>query len=274
MKACVILYHKNINKIYKKEWIDECINSILYQTYKDYYVYDLNYGGDDFNFSSFFVKNYKSFKKEFNNHVGAMNFLLDKCLEDNFDAVFNINLDDYYDENRFQIQLDKIKEGYDIVSSDFNIYRNKNGDGFELYDSMIFHNIDILNEFNKDNNVIAHPCVCYSRNFILNNRYLDEIPREDFNLWKRSINNYKFYICDKILLNYRVHENQITYENRVDEIKNNEELINKITKENIIRNNSKIGRSIYVVDGEKCSYCGYIKDKIRYNFCQKCNKLY
>ena len=45
MKSAVILYHKNINKIYKSEWIEECIQSIINQTYKDYFVYDLNYGG-------------------------------------------------------------------------------------------------------------------------------------------------------------------------------------------------------------------------------------
>jgi len=208
MKVGILLYHKNINKIYKKEWIEECINSILGQSYRDYSVYDLNYGSDDFNFSDHFQdKVYKSFNKEFKNHADAMNFLLDRCVEDDLDAVFNINLDDYYHEDRFIIQLGKIKEGYDLVSSNFQYIR-----GSELSETFRFDKVDIQKELESDLvNVIAHPCVCYSKEFIKSNRYIsDEIPREDLNLWKRTISDFKFFICEKILLYYRIHDNQIT----------------------------------------------------------------
>lgn len=256
MKSCVILYHKNINKIYKPEWINECITSIVNQTYKDYYVYDLNYGNDDFNFKKYFPKKYKFFKEEFKNHVGAMNFLLDECVKKKFDAVFNINLDDYYHEDRFKIQIEKIKEGYDIVSSNFKIIRlNDNSNRFETYEKMIFDKESIVDRFIIGDNIIAHPCVCYSKKFIQNNKYLDEIPEEDFKLWKRTINDYKFYICNEFLLNYRIHSNQITSTNTTN------------------TTNTTKTRTVYNIN-DNCKYCGFPKNKVKYNFCQKCNKLY
>ena len=211
MKSAVILYHKNINKIYKSEWIEECIQSIVNQTYKDYFVYDLNYGGDDFNFSNYFDKNnYKFFSESLENHAEAMNYLFDRCIEDDMDCVFNINLDDYYDLNRFDIQLDKIKEGYDIVSSNFRYIGDIRFNGWGGQDEFKYNGENISEKLEFDN-IIGHPSVCYSRNFINKNKYIPtEIPKEDWELWKRTSGKFKFYICEEFLLFYRIHGEQIT----------------------------------------------------------------
>lgn len=213
MKAAVILYHKNINKIYKFEWIEECIQSIINQTYKDYFIYDLNYGEDDFNFSNYFDNNYKFFSESLENHAEAMNYLFDKCIEDDMDCVFNINLDDCYDLNRFDIQLSKIKEGYDVVSSNFEYIGDIKSIGLTEESKFEYHNykdLDITDRLKSDN-IIGHPSVCYSRNFINKNKYIPtEIPKEDWELWKRTSSNFRFYICEEVLLSYRIHEEQIT----------------------------------------------------------------
>jgi hypothetical protein len=39
MKCAVIIYHSNASKIYKKEWIDKCIDSIKAQTV-NYYIFE------------------------------------------------------------------------------------------------------------------------------------------------------------------------------------------------------------------------------------------
>lgn len=151
MKTSVIFYHKNIRSIYKKEWIDKCIKSILDQTYKDFFIYEINYGNDDFNFSDYFSKfgkKYKFFKKELNNHAEAMNYLLDKCLKDKIDVVFNTNMDDYYHIDRFEKQLEKIKQGYDIISSDIQYIVNDellNVFKFSDFNSNIIERINIEN---------------------------------------------------------------------------------------------------------------------------------
>jgi hypothetical protein len=215
MKVAVILYHKNINKIYKSEWIEECIQSIVNQTYKDYFVYDLNYGGDDFNFSSYFDKDcYKFFSENLENHAEAMNYLFDKCIEDDIDCVFNINLDDCYDLNRFDIQLGKIKEGYDIVSSNFKYIGDFKFNGWGGQDEFKYSGENISEKLEFDN-IIGHPSVCYSRNFINKNKYIpSEIPKEDWELWKRTSGKFKFYICEEFLLFYRIHSEQITTKSR------------------------------------------------------------
>lgn len=215
MKTAVILFHKNINKIYKSEWIEECIQSIVNQTYKDYFVYDLNYGGDDFNFSNYFDKsNYKFFSESLENHAEAMNYLFDKCIEDDMDCVFNINLDDCYDLNRFDIQLGKIKEGYDIVSSNFKYIGDVKPNSISEFECHLYKDLDIKDRLEVDN-IIGHPSVCYSRNFINKNKYIpSEIPKEDWELWKRTSGKFKFYICEEFLLFYRIHSEQITTKSR------------------------------------------------------------
>ena len=46
-------------------------------------------------------------------------------------------------------------------------------------------------------NIIAHPSVCYSKNFVKNNRYdSNRIPEEDWDLWKRTCDKYKFTIIN------------------------------------------------------------------------------
>jgi hypothetical protein len=214
MKIGVILYHSNINKIYKKRWIDECINSILNQTIKDFIFYEINYSGDNYSVIPESAKNKKQFYSlVLKNYAEAMNFILDKALDENCDVVFNINLDDIYHAERFEKQIKEIKNGYDLVSTDFCYIReiNDNEDEIFYYKNICQHG-DINFNLKNNHNVIAHPSVCYSKKFLQNNRYnIALIPCEDLDLWKRSCDEYKFHIVNEVLLNYRIHENQVSY---------------------------------------------------------------
>jgi len=215
MKVAVILYHKNITSLYRKEWIEKSFNSILEQSFQNFTIYELNYGNDDFKLYREYTtdKNYHYYKIEKKNHAEAMNFLIDECIKDGFDVVFNTNLDDISHKDRFAIQLKYIESGYDIVSSNF-IYID--GEDKETI-KMTFSGVDIKHELSVNNNVICHPGVCYSRKYLENNRYITtEIPEEDLRLWKRTVNDYKFFICSEYLINYRIHNNQITkqFENK------------------------------------------------------------
>ncbi len=292
MKIATILYHKNILKIYKEEWIKKCVDSIKDQSINDFVIYELNYGDDDLNLNTVydFKQKHNFYHIEMNNHADAMNFLLSKCLEDGFDVVFNNNMDDYSDDRRFEIQLSKINEGYDIVSSNFKFVDEVGNFG----NHMTLSHLDIKEEFSKDHNLICHPSVCYSRNFLLKNKYNgDEIPEEDFKLWKRSINDFKFFVCPEILVYYRFHKNQITsisrYKDKENEfIKENQRLMSDLSgqySESKINDiiNSRINgefpkepitiRRRGNIVGDVC-YCGEMINRINYNFCQKCNKLY
>jgi hypothetical protein len=214
MKIAVILFHSNIKRLYKQRWIDTCLDSIIHQTYNDFIFYEINYGGDDYSVleNRKYEQKLKFWNLKKNNHAEAMNFLFDRVSEDDCDLVFNINLDDFYDLRRFEIQIDFAKQGYDITSSDFSYIQEIDDFNDNLLFDMNMSDYEDINFTLKNNdNIIAHPCVCYSKNFIKNNRYdSNKIPEEDWDLWKRTCDKYKFTIINEVLLYYRRHSKQIS----------------------------------------------------------------
>ena len=197
MKVAVICYHKNLGS-YPEKWIRDYKNSILQQTYRKFDIYEVNYGGGE---ERVFEKsNFESI--EFPTFVHAMNHLLNKLLiEGDYDCVFNTNVDDYYSPHRIAKQLGYIGKGYDIVSSNFILLRDKQPMYYHK-----FHELDIKKEFAKRHNIIGHPVVVYSRKFWQDNQYdPSQIPAEDFRLWERTIDKYKFHIVKDHLLYHRIH---------------------------------------------------------------------
>jgi len=213
MKVGVVIYHKDILNIYKQRWIDRCIDSIKAQTFQDFKVFELCYSN---NFKMFYdgpgTRAHTFYCTEMENHIHAMNFILDAAFKE-CDVVFNINLDDYYDPNRFELQLEAIKEGYDLVSSNFQLIRenteNENEDN--LLTKMIFHDWDIKAEQDKNHNILAHPVICYTKGFWERNKHYntDELGFEDFSMWKKAVaNGEKIKILEQILLYYRLSDKQ------------------------------------------------------------------
>lgn len=207
MKVGVIFFHGNLFKIHPEIWSKKCIKSIKDQTFKDFTTYEINFGDDDLQL----VEGSIFHKKESINFADATNYIVTKAFEDGCDYVFNTNIDDIYRNDRIEKQLVYLKGGYDVVSSDF-CYIDEDDNIFHYMN--IKKNGDIKTCLNRDLNVIAHPCVAYSKNFWKDplNRYdITKIGREDLELWKDSINRgYKFYIHDEVLLYYRIHGNKVS----------------------------------------------------------------
>ena len=129
MKVGIIVYHSNLQEYISKEILEKCLNSILNQTFYMFDIIELCYDYEDN--GSILDERFNKFKqiyqhKFLKNPNNALNYLLNKCFNElNYNIIFNINLDDYYDINRFAIQLQKIiYEQYDIVFS--NYYQIKN----------------------------------------------------------------------------------------------------------------------------------------------------
>ena len=216
MKKGVIVYHNNIKNIYNDRWVNRSIRSILNQTDNDFIIYELNYG-DDSNSLIPNIKNKVNFwSQKLSNYAEAMNTLLDKAFNDGCDYVFNTNLDDFYSPDRILLQTRMIKENnLDIVSSDFCYIEEQDVSG-EKKDVITLYK-HIATPYIKENleaghNVIAHPSVCYNKRFWADkeNRYdINKTPKEDLDLWIRSIRRgYKFGIHKDLLLYYRIHKNQ------------------------------------------------------------------
>lgn len=219
IKVGIVIFHRNIEKIYKKRWIDICVDSILNQSYKDFYLYEINYGGSSQSiFKQKKIKNHVFYSDALGNYAEAMNFIISKSFEDGCDYVFNTNLDDLYHSEKIENQLKyAVNGGYDIVSCDFCYIEESINNGREIDTITHFLNVsnllpEINENFNAGNNIICHPGVCYSKKFWEKNRYdALKIPSEDFDLWKKSIlNGYKFGILPGVYLHYRLHKNQIS----------------------------------------------------------------
>ena len=211
MKVATILYHKNILNICEKSWIDQCVNSILNQTYKNFTIYEINYGDDDFKLKGQYDTDleWNFYNKELENHAEAINFLFEQCEKDSIDYIFNNNMDDWSRFDRFQLQLNEsLESGVDICCTNFI---HIDGDNSEIR-KMNMSEYDFQMEFDIGHNMVCHPSVLYSKNFYINNRYTpEEIPEEDFRLWKRTLKHFKFKLVDEYLIYYRIHPNQITY---------------------------------------------------------------
>tara|TARA_R110002167_G_scaffold238644_2_gene443790 strand:- start:384 stop:1043 length:660 start_codon:yes stop_codon:yes gene_type:complete len=214
-KLGVIFYHKNISNIYKKIWIDKCVKSILNQSYKDFKIYEINYGDEDYSVFSELGTNKKEhifYKRNHINYIESMNFIITEAFNDGCDFVFNTNLDDYYTTDRLEKQLVHLLNGYDIVSSNFCQIKEIDGVDKIITQMNIDSKTNIKENLNKDINVIANPCFAMSKNFWENNEYdIRTSPREDIIMWKNNINKgFKFKIEDKELLYYRIHDNQVS----------------------------------------------------------------
>jgi hypothetical protein len=142
--------------------------------------------------------------KELQDHAQAHNYLLDLVFEKGYDCAFNVNVDDFYALDRFEKQIECIEQGYDVVSSNFyNVDEEDNiTRAYKMSDK------SMIEEANKNHNIIAHPVCCYSKKFwtTCTKLWSYQIPRDDFELWKRSYEsgNYNFIILPNHLLFYRI----------------------------------------------------------------------
>lgn len=201
----MIIYHKNILKIYKYRWINKCLYSIENQTFKDFTVFELSYGNEP---QTWWPWSIYSHQPKIN-HVAAMNEILDKAFE-TCDIVMNINLDDSYHPDRFKLQIEAIKEGYDLVSSDFQHIEEINGEDVFVR-NMIFNDRNIKDEQDQNHNILCHSVVAMTKKFWEENKYynVNSLGFEDLELWRKAVaNNCKIKIIPQILCYYRLSENQ------------------------------------------------------------------
>lgn len=204
MKVAVILFHKQAHR-YNPKWVAKCIHSIQNQTFKGFEVFEVDYGGEH---TQLYPGSAFASTNHLKDHAEAHNWLLDKVFELGFDCAMNVNIDDMYTLDRFAKQIEAIKEGYDVVSSNFH-HIDEVG---RVTNSLAMDQKNIEIEAKRGHNIIAHPVCCYSKNFWENCTKLNpaEIPKDDFELWKRSYGKFKFKILPNFLLYYRIHKQKVS----------------------------------------------------------------
>lgn len=225
MKIGISLFHADIYNIYKKEWVNKCIQSIANQagTYPIVEIlscellYSQNPFSDPYVFSHnlpFYVEK-RVYENPMKNHAEAASFCFDKLVEENCEYLFMVHLDDYYSPTRITQQIQWLDKGYDLVSSNIQYIHEINGKDV-LHEiqppKLSSFNGKIKQEFKEGHNVIANPVVAMTAAFWKQNRPYNSklVPNEDYDLYCRGIltNNAKYYIIDNILCYYRIHDKQ------------------------------------------------------------------
>ena len=200
MKIALISYHKNIGR-YPKEWIDLYKESILNQTYNDFDIIELNYGGVD----ERIFENSEFISIELKDHAEAHNFLLSHCFNNGYDIILNTNVDDYYPLDRVEKQVREFDPEISVLSGNYTSFSESQNN---LHTTK-FHLLNIQNEFIKNHNIIAHPSCAYSRKILDYKEKLisEEIASDDFCMWKRLLDKgAKFKISQDVLLYYRISD--------------------------------------------------------------------
>lgn len=210
----MIFYHKNAKTIYNPDWIQRCYRSINQQSYQDFDVFELDYGGKDNRLFEGMKGKYIHFNIEMENHIEAMNFMISACFKSGYDVVFNTNIDDWYHFERFEKQLAVLGPGKnDLVSSNFYYAETDSTDKIIITKNMNMVAFgDIGHQLKHNHNVVAHPCVAMHRNFWDDDlHYNDLVGYEDLDLWQRAHEKgKKIHILEDYLLYYRIHDKQIT----------------------------------------------------------------
>lgn len=200
MKIAVISFHKNIGR-YPIEWIEKYKNSILNQTYQEFDIVELNYGGG----IERIFENSRFISENLTDHAEAHNRLLNICFDDGYDYILNTNVDDYYPINRISLHVQNYNNEFSVISGN---YQGFNGDS-DLLGITQFHTMNIDDEFSKNHNIISHPACGYTRKFLEYKEKLisQEVPADDFYMWKRMrAKGAKFKILPEVMMYYRISD--------------------------------------------------------------------
>ena len=220
-KIGVVIYHRNILSKYNPEWIYDCILGIENQTFQDFSVIELNFGGDHERLYKGSKESY-FYSERIDNLGMAITRAFDICFKEHkLDLVFNINLDDSYTKDRFEKQLKCLDEtGADVVTSNFHfVDSDLNITSSTKFcaglNDMSLQNRIIDYEFSRNHNIIGFPVCLFTRNFWEENAGLpsDDVSkgREDFDLWINARKKgFNFYIMEEPLFKYRVHSSNIS----------------------------------------------------------------
>ena len=280
MESAVIIYHKNALNYCQHRWLKKCLDTIEKQTYQNFDVFEVSYGDkqDEQSIVKYFNKlqNKKLFyfHEPMKDHSNAMNFLANKVFAKgtSYKYCFNINIDDFYDLSRFERQIKIIQKlKYDAVSSNM-IYVDEDDKQTKTVNHLSYKFVSIKkiplkeqirkeqeyikNQFLRNHNIIAHPCVCYTRRFWkLAGPYPNIVPREDMLLFRGAALNpdIKMHIAKKCLIYYRIHNEQTVSGERKDKnkLKLDKLMEGEIEKQNekynLIKNKNFIAKSNYVI---------------------------
>lgn len=190
-------------------YIKEAIDSILNQTFSDFELLVIDDASTDKTVE--IIKNYTdnrivlTQKPKNLGYTDSLNYGLSSAKGE---YIARMDGDDFSLPNRFEKQVAYLDSNLDVVLC---------GANYSIIDTDIVNQLpensdEIQIQFIR-NNCIAHPVVMLRNSVLKENNIIYDVtkePAEDFDLWVRLLNYGKLYNIQEVLLNYRVHQKQVS----------------------------------------------------------------
>ena len=186
------------------QYLDECLQSVLDQTYEDWECIIVNDGSPD-NTEEVAKKwvekdnRFKYFYKENGGLSSARNFGIERA---NGEFIQLLDCDDYIAKNKFALQLDELKNN-DVSISDYQHFGAPTDLVIRLYRSPfskeIFNIDDLLLNWETDLSIPCH-CVLFRKSAIQFNEKLKN--HEDWVFWVQLLYKSKKIVYNRNILAY------------------------------------------------------------------------
>ena len=192
-----------------EKFIAQAIESILNQTYKDFefIIIDDCSTDNSWNIIQEYArkdKRIRAYRNEKNLGVsGTLNYGLSHVTGE---FIARMDSDDISSKLRFEKQVKKLEEGFDVVGSDIKIINSSS----KIIGSRVYRD-DISNVIVIES-PLAHPSVMFRASLIKDLGVYSSSFKvsQDYDLWLRFYSyGAKFHIIHEPLLRYRVHDTQV-----------------------------------------------------------------
>lgn len=239
-------------------YIEECINSVLLQSLKDFELLIIDDGSNDETIN--ILRKYKDKRiriiSNSHDYISSLNLGLN---ESRGKYIARMDGDDIMEHTRLEKQIKIMESNADLTVCaswmkcfglcDMNIDSYKGLIEIPLYQMIL-------------GNIISHPTTMIKRDFIRkNNIYYKNYPcAEDYKLWSDiAINNGSFYVIPEYLLYYRCSNDQISNKKKLIQekstIKIQKEIIQHIlNKENNLEALQVYNRLLEIYDNGLLSF--------------------
>jgi len=197
-----------------EDYLDTAIMSVLNQTFNNFEFLIINDCSTDNSLnliSSYTDDRIRVFSMKENSGISeTLNFGLSKARGR---YVVRMDSDDICLPNRIKKQVEFLEnnKNYALCGSNYKILNTE-------YKVNLPENHDLIKVYLLKNCCIAHPTVVFRKSILEQNKLLyskENEPAEDYNLWVKLILKGKFYNIQEELLEYRVHEKQISQKNKI-----------------------------------------------------------
>ncbi len=197
-----------------EKYLNEAIESILFQTFSDFEFLIINDGSVDK--TEEIILSYTDSRIKYIKHdsnIGLIDSLNEGIRMSTGEFIARMDSDDVSTVDRFEKQINFLNENreIDIVGSWFKLV----GEGYE-YDGLVIKHPTSNEEIRVTLLAfcpIAHPSIMMRRKVVVNHTFgykKDALYVEDYDLWSRLIFDIKFANINSVLLHYRIHQDQVS----------------------------------------------------------------